>query len=144
MPQSNEASIALNELSCTARLEVLPQETKVMTATVARTATFIGLLIFIFGEITAPKLHIFTQYAIPCNWSGPESALPMLGDIFRCLATEWMRVPICSFCVHKTRVFWQKLATELMASLFHSFCGTKMRWRIAIEGIGRRITFFGR
>ena len=46
--------------------------------------------------------------------------------IFACLATEWMGVPICSFCVHKTGVFGQKLATEWMARPFHSFCGTKM------------------
>ena len=44
-----------------------------------------------------------------------------------------MGVPICSFCGRKTRVFWQKLATEWMAGPFHSFCGTKMSLRSGTE-----------
>ena len=38
------------------------------------------------------------------------------------LATEWMGVPICSFCVHKTGYFAEKLATEWMGVPIRSFC----------------------
>ena len=53
------------------------------------------------------------------------------------LATEWMRVLIYSFCVHKTGYFAEKLAIEWMAGPFHSFCVTKMSRRSSIAMIPR-------